>query len=322
MSQALLMDPAAVAPIAVTTRSGAVESVHHGVVVALAADGSVVLSAGDPSTQVYPRSSLKPLQAEAMLAAGLDVTQEQLAIACASHRGQPVHLEVVRSLLASAGLAEDQLQNTPDRPLDPTAAADVIRAGGRASSLLQNCSGKHAAMLATCVVNGWDLDSYLDVSHPLQVAIDRHIAARTGGVLHSGIDGCGAPTAAVTLEGVARAFAAVATSAGDVFEAMTARPDLVSGEGGDDTALMRAVPGLVVKGGAEGVVVAALADGRAVAIKVADGAARAGLPVLLDVLDRLGVDTGPVAPPPILGHGRPVGETRSLLSDPHPPSLP
>lgn len=313
MSKAVAMDAAAVAPIAATTRSGAIESVHHGVVVALDADGSVVLSAGEPSTTVYPRSSLKPLQAEGMLAVGLDVTPEQLAIACASHRGQPVHIDVVRSLLASVGLTAHRLQNTPDRPLDPAAAVDVIRAGGEPSPLLQNCSGKHAAMLATCAVNGWDLDSYLDPEHPLQVAIDRHIATRTGAVLHTGIDGCGAPTAAVTLESIARGFAAVATTAGDVYKAMTARPDLVSGDGGDDTALMRAVPGLMMKGGAEGVVVAALADGRAVAVKVADGAARAALPVLLDVLHRLGVETGNVAPPPILGHGRPVGEVRSLL---------
>ncbi len=307
------MDAAAVVPIAATTRSGAIESVHHGLVVALGADGSVVLSAGDPSTQVYPRSSLKPLQAEAMLDAGLDVTPEQLAVACASHRGQPVHIETVRSLLASVGLTADRLQNTPDWPLDRAAADEVVRAGGARSSLLQNCSGKHAAMLATCVVNGWDVDSYLEPQHPLQVAIDGHIAARTGGVLHTGIDGCGAPTAAVTLEGVARAFAAVAATAGAVYEAMLARPDLVSGEGGDDTTMMRAVPGLMMKGGAEGVLVAALGDGRAVAIKVADGAARAGLPVLLDVLHRLDVDTGAVAPPAIMGHGRPVGETRSLL---------
>lgn len=307
------MDPSAVAPIAVTTRSGIVESVHHGVVVALDAGGSVVLAVGDPSTTVYPRSSLKPLQAEAMLDAGLDVTPVQLAVACASHRGQAIHIDTVRSLLASVGLTADDLQNTPDRPLDPEAARDLIRAGGEPSSLLQNCSGKHAAMLATCVVNGWDIGTYLEADHPLQVAIDGHVAARTGGVLHTGVDGCGAPTAAVTLEGIARAFAAVATAGGDVFRAMTARPELVSGEGGTDTTVMRAVPGLMIKGGAEGVVVAALADGRAVAIKVADGAARAGLPVVLDVLHLLGVDTGDVAPPPILGHGRPVGETRSLV---------
>lgn len=313
MSQAVGMDADAVAPIAVTTRSGAVESLHHGVVVALDADGSVVLTAGDPATQVYPRSSLKPLQAEAMLAAGLEATPEQLAVACASHRGQPIHLDAVRSLLDSVGLTVDRLGNTPDLPLATDRAHEVLRSGGHASSLYQNCSGKHAAMLATCVVNGWPLDSYLDVDHPLQVAIGRHIGARTGGVLHTGIDGCGAPTAAVTLEGVVRAFRTIATSSGEVFKAMTARPDLVSGEGGDDTMVMRAVPGLVMKGGAEGVVVAALADGRAVAVKVADGAARAALVALLDVLGRLGVDTGTVSAPPILGHGRPVGETRSLL---------
>lgn len=313
MSEPRVIDAAAVAPIAATTRNGAVESLHHGIVVALDDRGVVALSAGDPSAQVYPRSSLKPLQAEAMLAAGLEATPDQLAIACASHRGQPAHIDAVRSLLASAGLTVDHLQNTPDRPLDQAAADDVIRAGGGPSSLLQNCSGKHAAMLATCVTNGWDTATYLDTAHPLQLAIDRHIADRAGGVLHTGIDGCGAPTAAVTLEGIARAFAAVATSGGGVFAAMTDHPELVSGEGGDDTRLMRAVPGLMVKGGAEGVLVAALADGRAVAIKAADGAARVGMPVLLDVLHRLGIDAGAVAPPPILGHGRPVGVTRSLL---------
>jgi L-asparaginase II len=311
--EAALMLPGAVVPIALTTRSGEVESVHFGIVVAVGADGTVTWSAGDPDTAVYPRSALKPLQAQAMFDAGFVAEPDELAVAAASHNGESIHLDVVRRILTKAGLDEHALANTPALPLAPAVAADVLRCGGQASALLQNCSGKHAAMLATSIANGWDIDGYLDLDHPVQKLIDAYIAEGAGGVCHTGIDGCGAPTAMVTLTGLAHAVRSLAVSRSAVYGAMCQHPDLVAGTGREDTQLMRAVPGLVAKGGAEGVHVAAHPDGRAVAVKVADGSERARVPVLLAAMRSLGFDVDDVPVSPILGHGRPVGEVTAII---------
>ena len=308
-----MSDPRAVVAVAEVTRSGVVESVHDGVVVALRGIDSIAWRAGDPILPQYPRSALKPLQAQAMLNAGLVVDQRQLAIACASHSGEAEHLAVVRGLLASVGLDESVLDNTPDWPLGADAARELVRAGGAPERIYQNCSGKHAAMLATCVANGWPLDDYLDVDHPLQSWIAAHITAVTGPADHVGIDGCGAPTAYVSLLGVAQAYQALATTDHRVARAMRTHPELVGGPGRDVTELMRAVPGLVAKEGAEGVYVAAMPDGRAVALKIADGGERARLPVMLAALRSLEIDVSAVTPPPILGHGRPVGAVNALV---------
>ena len=291
-----MSDPRAVVAVAEVTRSGVVESVHDGVVVALRGIDSIAWRAGDPILPQYPRSALKPLQAQAMLNAGLVVDQRQLAIACASHSGEAEHLAVVRGLLASVGLDESALDNTPDWPLGADAARELVRAGGAPERIYQNCSGKHAAMLATCVANGWPLDDYLDVDHPLQSWIAAHITAVTGPADHVGIDGCGAPTAYVSLLGVAQAYQALATADHRVARAMRTHPELVGGPGRDVTELMRAVPGLVAKEGAEGVYVAAMPDGRAVALKIADGGERARLPVMLAALRSLEIDVSAVTP--------------------------
>lgn len=312
------MLPSAVVPIAETTRNGVVESVHFGVVVAIGADGMTAWSAGDADTDVYPRSALKPLQAQAMVDAGFAADPDELAVAAASHNGEQAHLDVVLRILAKAGLGEDALDNTPALPLSPPVAAAVLRAGGRPTSLQQNCSGKHAAMLSTCVVNGWEIDSYLDVDHPVQKRIDAYIAEVAGGVSHTGVDGCGAPTAMVTLIGLAFAVRSLAIRRTAVYEAMCRNPFLVAGTGREDTALMRVVTGVIVKGGAEGVHVVAHPDGRAVAVKIADGSERARMPVMLAAMRSLGFDVDDVPVPPILGHGRPVGEVRSLVGDPAP----
>ena len=172
-------------PIAVATRSGMDESVHHGAGVALDRDGAVVAAVGDPELVVYPRSCLKPLQAHAMVGIGLELTDAQLAVACASHDGSPMHLDAVRSILARYGLDEADLANTPARPAGAAARAAARAAGVEPSPLQQNCSGKHAAMLATCRVNGWPTDGYLDRDHPLQAAITVGIrVARRGGRTH------------------------------------------------------------------------------------------------------------------------------------------
>ena len=305
----------AVAPVAHTTRNGVVESIHFGTVVCLDEGGDVAWSAGDPGAAVYARSSLKPLQATAMLAAGLPIEGEELAIACASHFGQAQHTAVVERLLRRFGLSPASLQNTADLPLDRACAAALIRDDLGPASIYQNCSGKHAAMLATCVVNGWPTESYLEFDHPLQRHITDHLAVAAGGVVHTGVDGCGAPTAMVSLTGLAGAFRDLAIRRSAAYVAMTSYPQLVAADAHEDTRLMRAVTGLVSKGGAEAVGVVATAGGRAIAVKIADGGERARLPVLLRALTSLGVEVaaGAVPVPPILGHGRPVGETIALV---------
>jgi L-asparaginase II len=316
-------EPSPSEPVLVeVTRSGMTESRHRGSVVALDADGSVALALGDVDSPVYGRSANKPLQAAAMVELGLDVVPDLLALVCASHNGEPVHVEGVRRLLAGAGLDASALRNTPSLPLYEPAAADVLRAGGGKERILQNCSGKHAGMLATCVINGWATESYQQPDHPLQQTISGVIASLTGeGIGHVGVDGCGAPAHAVSLTALARGFAAVATApAGtpprSVRAAMTAHPDLVGGTGRDVTALMANVSGLVAKDGAEGVLAAALPDGRAVAIKLSDGSWRGFAAVVLAALDRLGADTAgaeALRSSAVLGGGRPVGEARAVL---------
>ena len=184
-----------------------VESRHRGRVVGLDRDGAVVLALGDITEPVYGRSANKPLQAMAMVERGLDLPPDLLALVCASHNGEPVHRAGVRRILASVGLDEGSLRNTPDLPLYQPSAHDVVRAGGGKAAILQNCSGKHAGMLATCVVNGWPLDDYLDPSHPLQAHVTSVIRRLAGEpVAHVGVDGCGAPAHAVSLAGLARAL--------------------------------------------------------------------------------------------------------------------
>lgn len=310
------LTPGQLRPLATVTRSGMVESVHSGVAVGLAADGSIAVAAGDPHARIYPRSANKPIQADAMLRLGWSPTPEQLALACASHAGTPPHLAVVESTLAAAGLTVADLANTADLPLDRAAAHAVIRNRGGPSPLLQNCSGKHAAMLATCVANGWPTEGYLAGGHPLQVAITARVAELTGQEdVYVGVDGCGAPTHAAPLSGLARAFAVLAGPGQPVHSAMTAHPGLVDGNGRVVTELMRAVPGLVAKSGAEGVFAAALPDGRAAAVKIGDGAGRAAGVVLASVLAVLGVDVEPGRfAEPVLGHGSPIGTVTSLIT--------
>ncbi len=310
----MTLDPAAFVPVAVTTRSGWEESVHHGAVVAIGRDGAVAFAAGDPDVCIYARSALKPLQAAAMVACGLELDDRLLAVACASHDGRPEHVAAVEQILAGVGLTSDDLRNTPTLPLDVEAATAAVREGAGPASVLQNCSGKHAAMLATSVRNGWPTTGYLAPDHPVQAAILAHLAATIGPVAQVGVDGCGAPAPTATLSGLARAVRRIAVDRTAIHRAMTTHPEMVGGPTRDVTVLMRQVPGLLVKDGAEGVQVAALPDGRAVAVKIADGAGRARTPVTVAALRALGVDLPrELAPQVVLGHGEPVGEVRAVL---------
>ena len=302
--------------VAVVRRSGLDECWHEGAAVALAADGSIAFAVGDPDVVVYPRSANKPLQATAMVRAGLDLPPELLALVCASHNGEPRHVAGVRAILATVGLDESALGNTPDLPLDPAAAAEVLRSGGGRAPILMNCSGKHAGMVVTCRRRGWPSDaSYLDPQHPLQVRIGEVITELADAApAHVGVDGCGAPAHAMSLVSLARAFRSVARHELVIRDAMTHHPEMVGGRGRDVTAFMQGIPGLCAKDGAEGVFAAGLPDGRAVALKIADGASRARPVVMAAMLARLGVDVSGAAAAwhvPVLGHGRPVGEVRA-----------
>jgi L-asparaginase II len=281
--------------IAEVIRSGFTESWHRGSAVTLDAEGRVVLAVGEVAAPMFPRSSNKPMQAAAMLSCGLDLDGKLLALAAASHSGQPFHIAGVREILASAGLSEAALQCPPALPMDEEAQWQVLRDGGQPERVYMNCSGKHAAMLATCVVAGWPTGSYRDPGHPLQREIRRTVEDLAGEpVAGVGVDGCGAPIFAVSLTGLARAFRALVL--GDpsspkrkVADAMRAHPDWTSGTTRAERALMEAVPGLLVKAGAEGVQAFALADGRAGAFKIEDGAHRATPTVVVALLRVLGV---------------------------------
>ncbi|MGA0995663.1 MAG: asparaginase [Ilumatobacteraceae bacterium] len=302
--------------VAAVDRNGVDESFHHGTVVVADPSGCRAL-VGDIDTVIYPRSSLKPLQTTAMLDAGLRLDSRGLALACASHDGSPVHLAVVREVLAGAGRSEADLATTPDLPYDRGEAERVLAAGGGRTSLQMNCSGKHAAMIATCVAAGWPVDGHLEPDHPLQVHIAAIVERLTGDVAHIGVDGCGAPTHAVPIGGLALAISAIAAERGEVWSAMTAHPELVGGPERPVSVLMRAVPGLMAKDGAEGVFVAGLLDGRAVVVKISDGASRAAAVVAAAALRTLGVDVpdevDALLAPPVLGGGRTVGRVRALL---------
>jgi L-asparaginase II len=296
-------------------RSGFVESRHRGSVAGLAADGSDAVRLGSPAEPIFPRSANKPIQAVAMLRHGLALDGELLALASASHSGEDFHVDGVQKILAGAGLTADDLRCPAQRPIHPELAVER-----EASRLRMNCSGKHAAMLATCVARDWPTESYLDPGHPLQVAVRETVAGLTGDeVVATGVDGCGAPLFAVTLTGLAHAFRALVLAAPGtperrVADAMRAYPEWTSGTEREERRLMDAVPGLLIKCGAEGVDAFALADGRAGAIKIDDGAMRARTPVTVATLRALGADGVPdaLATLPVHGGESVVGEIRAV----------
>ncbi|MFC8698553.1 asparaginase [Streptomyces parvus] len=308
--------------LAEVVRSGFTEGHHRGSLVLLAADGSVERAIGDPAAPVFPRSSNKPMQAAAILRAGLDLSGERLALAAASHSGEPFHLDLARKMLAEHGLSPADLQTPPDLPLDPVEAETYLAAGNVRERITMNCSGKHAAMLAVCVRNGWDTATYLAPDHPLQQLVGQVVAEAAGEpVAAVGTDGCGAPLMAIGLTGLARAFrsfvlAEPGSAERRVADAMRAHPEYVAGTRRPDTWLMREVPGTLSKMGAEAVQAVALADGRALAFKIDDGAGRALGPVLARALELLGVDAPVVARigrSPLLGGAAEVGEIRATF---------
>ena len=281
------------------TRGGVVEAVHDVHAVAVA-DGRVVGSAGDPQLVTFLRSSAKPIQALPLVRTRPDVGDREITIACASHMALPEQLDVVRSLLAAAPATEDELETGPA----PT-------------PIEHNCSGKHAGFLAVCRTRGLESRGYRLGGHPLQEELLVEIA-ETAGVRPAdvpvAVDGCGVPTFAFTLERSARLFGELPRMDGGdrVVAAMRNYPELLRGPVAADVKLIRALPGWVAKGGAEGLLCACSEDGLAVALKVEDGSFRAILPALASFLESLGVDTGELGVVPVENsRGEWVGEVKT-----------
>lgn len=315
--------------LAVVERSGFVESRHAGSAVVLNADGGLLRALGDVTTPVFPRSSMKPFQAIAVMASGVTLRGEDAAVATASHSGTEKHADLARGLLARAGIPETALACPAAWP-DDTASRDVlVRLGAGKAPIYMNCSGKHSAMLLACATNGWPLEGYLELEHPLQKRILDVVERFTGErPVASGVDGCGAPVHALSLTGLARGIARIATSksnspfaiyreAGFLAEAVRENGWVIAGPGMPDTIVIDRM-GLFIKSGAEGIMVASAANGTTVALKILDGNLRAATIVALSLLaDARAIamsDVDALVPElnlAVLGGGLPVGEIRA-----------
>lgn len=294
-------------PLVRLSRGGLEESFHAGVLVVIE-NGRPTIVRGDPGRVVFYRSASKPLQALELVRSGaadaFGLSDAELAVAAGSHSAEPRHLDAVRSMLKAAGLDETHLRCGGHRSVNPKVAFAQTRDAVAITALHSNCSGKHAGMLLTARHKGAPLETYLELSHPVQAAIVAHVAT-FGGIprdkVLAGVDGCGAPALAVPMEGMARSIAHVASPEGlpldlaaaarRVTRAMLAHPEMVAGEDRFDTDLMLAAKGrLVAKAGAEGVYVVGAAERRlGLAIKVDDGGDRGYRLVVLEVLRRRGL---------------------------------
>ncbi len=325
--------------LAEVLRGSEVESRHYGHVVVVDAAGRVLFSAGDPERLTYPRSSLKPLQALAGIARGtaeaFRFSDAEIAVTCASHAAEPRHREAVARILARIEASEADLRCGPHPVPHLPSRDELIREGREPTPIYSNCSGKHSGMLALARLLGAPLRGYWEVDHPVQQEILQVLEATAGtdlSTLRWGVDGCGVPTYLMPLHELALGFARLAApealpdtpdrpyarAAARITVAMNAEPEMVRGEGGFDSVLMRALPGVLAsKGGAEGCqAVGLLGRGIGIAVKVEDGSARPLAPVVLAVLERLGVlpeefptALAPLRRPPVLNtRGEVVGE--------------
>jgi L-asparaginase II len=297
---------ASLVPLVETYRGGTRECVHFGALAVTDARGRVLAQAGDPHWVTFTRSTLKPLQALPFVQGGgvqhFGLTPANLALLCASHSGEAKHVEQVEQILEKAGVGYQRLQCGCHVPYYAELGAWPPPAPGSYDERHHNCSGKHSGFLAFCVQHEVPLETYLDPAHPLQQAIRSAVAEAVGLQEHQlamGIDGCSAPNYAMPLANLAQGFARLASGTQDarfgesfmaLADAMTARPDLVSGTGRNDVALMEAGRGdWVTKVGAEGVqVVASRSRGEALAIKIADGNKLALFAATVEALEQLG----------------------------------
>jgi L-asparaginase II len=320
------------APLAAVRRGALVESVHRGRLAVCDPEGNVLEAVGDPEAYIYARSSAKPFQALPLVLSGaaeaFGLTDEELAVACASHNAEEPHLAAVRSILEKAGLTEDDLQSGAHLPLYEPEADKLIRSGEDPCPIHGNCSGKHAGMLAVCVHEGYETATYRDPGHPLQRRILGLIAEvcglREDEVLIAG-DNCGVPAFALPLRSLATGLARVATrnalpdelalAALRIGDAMREHPFMVAGTGRFDTDLMRSTD-LLVKGGAEAVLAIGSRDGWGMVLKISDGALRGVRPVALAALGGMGVEV-PEEGSDMRGlHGEKVGEIWPLNQAP------
>jgi L-asparaginase II len=296
-------------------RDGVVESTHRGYLLALNSDGSIHRQLGDVDALVFPRSTIKSIQASAMVRHGLDLEPRLLALSASSHSGAQMHLDGVREILKLAGLDESALQCSLDRPLGD---AERKEWGDRdPSRITMNCSGKHAAMLLTCVKNGWPVENYLDPSHPLQMACRAELEALAGeSITLTSTDGCGAPLFLLSVAGLARSIRAITISTDpihqSVIDACRTHPLMVAGVSRLTTEMMQNVPGLFMKDGAEAVEVASLADGRTFVFKVSDGSLRPFRTLTHACLKSFGVDS-PFEPEKVMGGPRVIGTIRATF---------
>ena len=296
-------------------RSEVVESQHRGFLIALNADGSVALELGDSAHLIFPRSTVKSFQAAAMVRNGLELEPRLLALAASSHSGSPEHIAAVREILATVNLDESALQCMLDKPLGDSerrAYGDQVP-----TRVAMNCSGKHAAMLATCVKNGWSIDNYLDADHPLQIACREELENLSGEkITLTSTDGCGAPLFLISVAGLARAVRAITISTDiahtSVLEASRAFPEMVAGIGRLTTVMMEEIPGLYMKDGVEAVEVASMPDGRTLVFKVTDGSLRPFKVLVHAGLKLIGVESS-YQGEPVLGGGKVIGEIRATF---------
>lgn len=283
--RALLPKPLDFVEVAVLERGGIIESSHRGIAALVDPEGKLIDHLGSAKRLIYPRSAVKPLQVVAMRRAGLMLSGAQLAVSAASHQGTAAHLELVEIILSEAGLSESDLQCPLAWPGNAAARAEAQASGRGESKLAFNCSGKHAAFLATCVSSGFDTQSYLEADHPLQLLVQQVLEEYSAEkILHTTVDGCGAPLHATTVEGLARAIGKFTATDSDVVDAMLENPWAVGDTNSLDALVMQ--HGMVAKIGAEGVFVIGLRSGYGVAVKIADGSLRAAPLVALGLLRR------------------------------------
>lgn len=314
--------------LAVVTRGDFVESRHAGSAVVLSPEGDTLVAMGAPDTPFFTRSALKPLQSLAMHSAGLSLANDaERALSLASHNGTKQHAEVVWNMLSAGGLTDKALLCPPSWPVSSSEARAHASRGGSRERMLHCCSGKHAAMLRTCVANDWDLSTYLSPDHPLQLAIKETVQRFSGEGPYVAPDGCGAPTHAISLTGLARAIRRMATSeenspfplhrhAFELLRSARAEGWAVSGTGSSDTTLIDRL-GVFSKFGAEGSVIIATPSGYVAVVKTLDGGQRPLHLVACELLTRVGAisqEAFDAVKPDlhlrISGGGAPVGEIR------------
>jgi len=287
------------------TRGPLVESVHRGAVAIARADGSLLFSAGDIETPVFPRSSLKPIQALPMVESGavetLGLGDEEIALACASHSGEPMHTSRVAAWLRKIGCSEEDLACGPHAVRYEPVPTEMVRHGYRPTRIHNNCSGKHTGFLTAARHWGITTDGYERLRHPVQEAVAKTLNQLAGlsGDLPWGVDGCAAPNFALPLVAFARAVARLADPASmaqpranainRIVRAMISHPELVAGTDRSDTVLIRACNGrAATKAGAEGVYAAIVPEaGLGIMLKIDDGAGRAAETAMAAILDKL-----------------------------------